>query len=130
MLNVSIVTPNGVVLEDEFYSVVAQGDNGQIGILPNHVPIMMKISKGFVRLRKDDHVVYVSIYNGVLEQSKNKVTILAQDGHTGATYEEAEEKRLARLKSRDDENKRLLVDFVGAENELIKSIKEARQYKI
>lgn len=131
MLHVSIVTPNGVILEDDFSYVAASGDEGQLGILPGHIPLMMKISKGFVKLKKEDNQeIYVSIVNGILELLNNNISVIAQDGHIGNTYEEAEEMRLERLKNREDENKRLLVDFVGAENEIIKSIKEASKYKV
>lgn len=130
MLSVNIVTPNGVILSDEFSFVTASGDEGQVGILPNHIPLIMKISRGFVKLKKDNESIYVSLVNGILEQLNNNVNVIAQDGHIGSSYEEAESLRLQKLKERNDENKRLLVDFVDAEKELAKSIKEASKYKI
>lgn len=130
MLNVNIVTPNGVILNDEFSFVTAAGDEGQIGILPNHIPLIMKISRGFVKLKKEDEYIYVSLINGILEQLNNNINVIAQDGHIGSSYEEAEEHRLQKLQERHDENKRLLVDFVDAEKELLKSIKEASKYRI
>lgn len=129
MLNVNIVTPNGVILNDSYSFVTASGDEGQVGILPNHLPIIMKITKGFVRLKKDENYIYVSLVNAILEQLNNKINIVAQDGHIGSTYEEAESLRQQKLQERIDENKRLLVDFVDAEKELLKSIKEASKYK-
>lgn len=130
MLKLKIVTPNGVLLEGSYDFVVASGDDGEIGILPNHIPIIMKISKGFIRVKENDERVYISIVNGVFEQLNNEINVVAQDGHIGSSYKDAESKRLENLEHRTDENKRMLVDFVETEKELLKTITEMSKYKV
>jgi len=51
---VSVVTPEGAVLEAEATSVVFPAYDGEYGILPNHAPLVTLIGIGELRVEKAD----------------------------------------------------------------------------
>lgn len=77
-LNVSVVTPDGPVLEDDFEMVVCEAENGELGILPGHIPLVAPLTISAVRLKRDNHMEKLTISGGLLEVRPSEITILAQ----------------------------------------------------
>ncbi|RLL42912.1 F0F1 ATP synthase subunit epsilon [Oceanobacillus piezotolerans] len=114
-LTVSVVTPNGPVLEGEYEMLVAKAESGEIGILPNHIPLVSPLSIAAVRLKKDNGDKSLAVNGGVMEVNSNKVTILAQSAEKPEDIDvqrarEAKERAERRLKSKQDN-----VDHMRAE---------------
>ncbi len=76
-LTVSVVTPDGLVLEDDYEMVSCRAENGELGILPGHIPLVAPLSINEVRLKKDSTESYMAVHGGFLEVRPDKVTILA-----------------------------------------------------
>lgn len=125
MLKISVVSPSGIIFEGDARYVVVSGNNGQLGILKNHVPVVVPITRGFVKVEQEETTTYVVIANGVLEQSDNVITVIAQEATLGADYEDASNKLIEMRKARKAENQKRMIDFVQMEMELKKNIKEA-----
>ena len=66
-MKLSIVTPKGLSFEGEVDHIVVDGDNGQLAILKNHIPIVVSIRDGFVKHVIDNEEVFHVIYGGLLE---------------------------------------------------------------
>ena len=47
-MKLSIVTPKGISFDGEVDYIVIDGDNGQLAILQNHIPIVVSIRYGSV----------------------------------------------------------------------------------
>ncbi|HOI46245.1 MAG TPA: ATP synthase F1 subunit epsilon [Bacilli bacterium] len=124
MLKISVVSPSGIIFEGDARYVVVSGNNGQLGILKNHVPVVVPITRGFVKVEQEETTTYVVIANGVLEQSDNVITVIAQEASLGADYEAASNKLIEMRKTRKAENQKRMMDFVQMEMELKKNIKE------
>lgn len=78
-LTVSVVTPDGPVMEDEQYEmVVCKAEDGELGILPNHIPLVAPLTISAVRLKKANKADKLAITGGMVEVRPDKVTILAQ----------------------------------------------------
>jgi F-type H+-transporting ATPase subunit epsilon len=89
-LNLEIVTAERLVYSADVDVVVAPGIEGQLGILPQHAPLMTMLQPGELMVRQDgeEHSIFVS--GGFLEVQGDKVTVLAD------TAERAEEIDIAR----------------------------------
>ncbi len=120
-IKISIVTPNSEVIEDTTEFVVVKTDEGEIGFLKDHTPLIGKISNGFCRL--NDYVV--AIKNGILDFNNNVCNIICQDSYKASTYDEAIKLMEKRSLDNLNKSKMKLVDFTEAEKDLVKSIKEA-----
>ena len=79
-LLVSIVTHNKEIYDGKALSVVVTAQSGELGILPNHIPLMAAIKPGLIKVKLQDgseHMAYVS--GGFLEVQPHKVIILADE---------------------------------------------------
>jgi F-type H+-transporting ATPase subunit epsilon len=108
-LTVSVVTPDGPVLEEDFEMIVAKSDQGELGILPGHIPLVTPLAISGVRLKRNDQVVdRLAVSGGLLEVNSNKVTILAQSAEKAADIDmeraiEAKKRAERRLQAKQDD---------------------------
>lgn len=77
-LTVSVVTPDGPIMEDSFEMVSCKAEYGELGILPGHIPLVAPLSISAVRLKRGEDVERIAVSGGFLEVRPDKVTILAQ----------------------------------------------------
>lgn len=126
MIKISVVTPNGEIVNDNSNFVVARTDTGEMGFLKDHTPIIARISNGYVRYNEK----VVCIVGGIIDVNDNNIIVVCQSATVGATLDEATALMEENRKKRLNENKRKMVDFAEAEKELIKSIKEAKASRI
>lgn len=105
-LTVSVVTPDGEILEDDYEMVSCKAENGELGILPGHIPLVAPLAINAVRLKRNDNVDLVAVNGGFLEVRPDKVTILAQSAEKADDIdveraEAAKERALKLLESKD-----------------------------
>lgn len=55
-LEVSVVTPDGPVLNDTYEMVSCRAESGELGILPGHIPLVAPLAISAVRLKKENQV--------------------------------------------------------------------------
>lgn len=80
VFRVNIVTPNGLVYDHNANMVVAKTLDGEIGILPQHAPIIVPLQINEVRVKRTDnpeHEDAVAVNGGVMEVRDNICTIIA-----------------------------------------------------
>ncbi len=74
-----IVTPEAQVFSGAVKSVQVPGSLGSFQVLYNHAPIISTLSKGKIKLLRDDgEEVDFSMKDGVIEVLKNKTIILVE----------------------------------------------------
>ena len=77
-LNVEIVTGERVVFqESEVDMVVAPGADGQLGVLPQHAPLVTLLDAGELRVHKGNAQQSLFVFGGFMEVTPDKVIILA-----------------------------------------------------
>ncbi len=77
-LNVNIVSAEQSIFSGEAVMVVAPGESGELGILPQHAPLLTLIKPGTVKVTMvggAEELIYVS--GGILEVQPRALTILA-----------------------------------------------------
>jgi len=97
MFTLHVVSPEGNVLKEEAEFVVLPGGNGEIGILPNHAPLISTLEIGVIRYTVEGKVHKVATSGGFVEVADNKVTILA---NTAEPSEKIDVKRALAAKER------------------------------
>lgn len=77
-LHCQILTAERSVFEDDVDMVIAPGIEGQLGILPLHVPLMTSLTYGELIIRRaGQEDEFIAIGGGFLEVGPDYVTILA-----------------------------------------------------
>lgn len=84
-MRLEIATAERVVYSEDVEILVAPGMDGQLGILPNHAPLLTALQPGEIRVVREGEESYMAVSGGFLEVMANRVTILAD------TAERAEE---------------------------------------
>lgn len=84
-MRLEIVTAERMVYSENVDMLVVPGIDGQLGILPNHAPLLTALQPGEIRVDKDGEENFMAVSGGFLEVLANRVTILAD------TAERAEE---------------------------------------
>ena len=107
-LTVSVVTPDGLVLEENYEMVSCRAENGELGILPGHIPLVAPLAINEVRLKRDNIENYVAVNGGFLEVRPDKVTILAQSAEKAEDIdvqraEDARERAMKLIESNQDD---------------------------
>jgi F-type H+-transporting ATPase subunit epsilon len=82
-----IVTPEKKVFSDTVDIVVAPGELGEFGVLPNHIPFLSKLKVGELRFRVGSVSRYVAIMGGYAEVLPDRVTVLATAAEEAGTID-------------------------------------------
>ncbi|MFN2581612.1 MAG: F0F1 ATP synthase subunit epsilon [Candidatus Dormibacteria bacterium] len=99
-LQVEMVTAEGRTLSQEADFVLVPGADGEIGVLPRHIPLLTPLKTGEVTVRNDGHDEYVFVAGGFLEVLPDKVVILAD---VAERAEEIDESRAEEARKRAEE---------------------------
>ena len=89
-MKLEIITAERVVYSDEVDVLVAPGAEGELGVLPQHAPMLTVLQPGELRLIKDGNEQSMAVSGGFLEVLGNTVTVLAD---TAERVEEIDEER-------------------------------------
>lgn len=105
-LLLEIVTPEAKAFSGEVEMVVLPGVEGELGILPMHVPLMTQLLPGEVRILQDGKQTELVVGTGFVEVSQTHVSILTDMAMAGteideAAAEEAMKRAEARAKEKD-----------------------------
>ena len=77
-LQLEIVTPEKLAYSDEVDSVQLPGSEGELGVLPNHAPLISTLGAGELRLRKGGQEEFFAIVGGFLQVLPDKVVVMAE----------------------------------------------------
>jgi F-type H+-transporting ATPase subunit epsilon len=78
-LGVRILTPEGAVLDDVAYMVIAPSVEGEVGILPRHTPFIAFLRAGETRIKlQDDTEVVFATTEGYLSVEEDQVLLLVE----------------------------------------------------
>jgi len=101
-LDLEIVSPERLLLSRPVDMVVIPAEEGELGAMPNHAPMIVLLRGGVVRLYEGGQVIdrlYVS--GGFAEITPTRVTVLADEAIQPAALSRAEGER--RLKAAQEE---------------------------
>ncbi len=88
-LKLEIVTPSAVVYSEDVSLVALPGRQGDMGIYPNHVPLMTKVAAGEVEVTRDGQKELLAVGDGFAEVTGDRVSILTDMAALEADIDEA-----------------------------------------
>lgn len=92
----AVVTPEAAVLDVEARFVALPAHDGEIGVLRNRAPLVIKLDVGLLRAETDEGTTRLYVDGGFAEMIDNRLTVLTEDAKDPATLDRAEaEQRLA-----------------------------------
>ena len=87
-LTLEIVTPEAPVYSDTIDSVVIPTVEGEVGILPGHIPLLTQVGYGELRVAKGTTTQLLVVGGGFAQVVADKISILAESAVTEEKIDE------------------------------------------
>src|SRR4030042_6646153 len=97
-----IVTPERTVYEEKIDQVTLPTADGEITVLPNHIPLISILVPGELDVRKEGEEIAMAVSGGMIEVRGNEITILAD---TAERAEEIDIRRAEEARARGEKRK-------------------------
>jgi len=113
-LKLEIVTPEAKTYSEDVEMVTLPGVEGEMGILPQHVPLMTQIVPGEIIVRKEARDYFLAVGEGFVEITGERVAIMTDmairaENVDEAKAEEARQRAEARLAEKLDDEEAAMV---------------------
>ena len=114
-LRLEIVTPEASIFADEVDTVVLPGIEGEMGILPQHAPLVTLLSAGELVITKSGKVNVMAVGEGLVEITGSSTRILTDAAVGEAAIDEgAVQAALERAQARLKEGANLTAEEIAA----------------
>jgi F-type H+-transporting ATPase subunit epsilon len=125
-LTLEIVTPEARVYSDTVDTVVIPTVEGEVGILPGHIPLLTQVDHGELQVTKGNTTLWLAVAGGFAQVSGDKVSILAERAITEEKIDEhaveeamkraeAQMKEATHLDTAESEHLQNLIRFSGTQ---------------
>jgi F-type H+-transporting ATPase subunit epsilon len=123
-IHVDVVSAEESIFEGEAEFVVLPGEVGELGIFPQHTPLITRIKPGAVRIKvvgqAEEEIVFVE--GGILEVQPRRVTVLADTAIRAHDLDEAKAEEAKRAAEDALANRDSAIDYAKAQAELASAI--------
>lgn len=123
-MHVDVVSAEQKLFSGTAELIVAPAENGEVGILPRHTPMLVRIKPGALRiklsLQDEEEILYVS--GGYMEVQPHVVTVLSDTAVRAHDLDEAKALEAKRKAEEALNDKAGAVDFALAKAELAEAV--------
>ena len=119
-IHVDVVSAEESIFSGEAKFVALPGENGELGILPRHTPLITRIKAGAVRIERADNgeEEFVFVAGGILEVQPDSVTVLSDTAVRGKDLDEERANAAKKAAQEHLQNAKTEVDMAAAQAEL------------
>nr|AXZ97099.1 ATP synthase CF1 epsilon chain [Callistopteris apiifolia] len=93
ILNLRVMAPNRIVWNSEVREIILSTNSGQVGILPNHAPLLTALDMGVLKVRYDGQWSKMALMGGFAMVDNNRVTILVNEAERATEIDPEEAQR-------------------------------------
>lgn len=112
-LKVNIATPDKKFYESDADMIIVKTINGEIGIMPNHLPIVSVLDVGIAEIKNGNDIKKATINMGFIQMVNNKINIFTDsaewpeeiDFERAAEAKKRAEQRLAQKNAENDQRR-------------------------
>ena len=123
-LHVDIVSAEQAIFSGEAEMVIAPGEAGELGVLPEHAALLTRIKPGTVRIKipgeSREEIIYVS--GGMMEVQPHVVTVLADTSVRAENLDEAKALEAKRAAEDAISNRSGLMEIAEAQAVLAEAV--------
>jgi F-type H+-transporting ATPase subunit epsilon len=118
-IHVDVVSAETSIFSGEAKFVALPGENGELGIMPRHTPLITRIKAGAVRIMRADtnEEEFVFVAGGILEVQPGTVTVLADTAIRGGDLDEAKALEAKKRAEEAMKNAKSDIDLASAQSE-------------
>lgn len=95
MIHLQLITLSGIKFDDTVYEVLLPTMDGQIGVLPGHMPLISVAAHGVISVRRAEHdldvaMEHYAVSGGVIEVTGDTLRVLVDEADHAEDINEAE----------------------------------------
>ncbi|MDI6780654.1 MAG: ATP synthase F1 subunit epsilon [bacterium] len=75
-MNFKLITPERLVAEGQAEMIIVPGEDGELGFLPQHTPVLSTLKAGKIRIKQGGNYSEFTVDKGFIEVFENRVNIL------------------------------------------------------
>ncbi len=123
-VRIDVVSAEAEIFSGMAEFVVAPGSMGELGIYPNHAPLITPIKPGALRIKQPDlaEETLIFISGGMLEVQPGVITVLADTAIRGHDLDEAKAVAAKEAAEEAIKNKGSDIDYAKAQAELAEAL--------
>jgi F-type H+-transporting ATPase subunit epsilon len=123
-VRIDVVSAEAEIFSGMAEFVVAPGSMGELGIYPNHAPLITPIKPGALRIKQPDlaEETLIFISGGMLEVQPGVITVLADTAIRGHDLDEAKAVAAKEAAEEAMKNKGSDIDYAKAQAELAEAL--------
>jgi F-type H+-transporting ATPase subunit epsilon len=118
-IHVDVVSAEESIFEGEAEFVALPGESGELGIYPQHTPLITRIRLKIAG-KAEEELVFVA--GGILEVQPNRVTVLADTAIRGHDLDEAKAEEARKKAEEALANRSADIDYAKAQAELMEAM--------
>lgn len=133
--NLKVSTPNGVVFNSPVEQIVAESIDGELGILPDHMPLITPLTSAPLKYWSEGDIKVIAVLGGMMEVSKEGVNIISDHAALADNIDEVVAQKEKQLAEARIAQKKDTVDIQKAEKDLralllnLKAVEMARKIR-
>nr|YP_009547563.1 ATP synthase CF1 epsilon subunit [Vaginularia trichoidea]AYW16080.1 ATP synthase CF1 epsilon subunit [Vaginularia trichoidea] len=93
ILNLRVMAPNRIVWNSEVFKIILSTNSGQIGILPNHAPLLTALDMGVSKIQSNGQWSAMALMGGFAMVDNNRVTILVNEAEIASEIDPDEARK-------------------------------------
>ena len=129
-MQVEVVSAENEIFSGEATMLIATATSGELGIYPQHTPLLTSLKPGDVRVQTADgeeQVIYIS--GGILEVTPKKVTVLSDTAIRADDLDEAAALDAQRKAEQALKDSKADIDYARARAELAQAVAQLQALK-
>jgi len=129
-MQVEVVSAENEIFSGEATMLIATAEAGELGIYPQHTPLLTNLKPGDVRVQTPDgeeQVIYVS--GGILEVTPKKITVLSDTAIRADDLDEAAALEAQRKAEQALKDSNADIDYARAKAELAQAAAQLQALK-
>ena len=129
-MQVEVVSAENEIFSGAATMVIATAAAGELGIYPQHTPLLTNLKAGDVRIQTEDgeeQVIYVS--GGILEVTPKKITVLSDSAIRADDLDEAAALEAQRKAEQALKDSKADIDYARARIELAQAVAQIAALK-
>ncbi len=101
MISLKLVTPYGIIYQDEVEKITISTTTGEITVLQNHMPLISVLAPGEMIIFKGDHAIPLAVSGGFFEIQKGSTVAIMADTAERAEHIDIDRAETARARAEE-----------------------------
>lgn len=118
----SLYLYQGLLISEEIDFCVIKNQDGEVGILDNHLPLVITCVDGYLKLTQGQNNLFICLKQAVVKYENHEIVCMATIAAIGKTLEDSKKQFDLEIKKRLDNTRKQQADFSVLENKLKSNI--------